>query len=197
MKYTGFEVQILSINWSAKFIQECIQHARSSNQLRNGPNNERLFSAIRSIKIIANEIDGLHDEIGATGSINFQGASAMTQSGDKLKALLNLSEHDSRAYGDGIIYVGDSVTDLECLLFARVGIVVQENPMGNGQGELAKCLERIGISVERLDALIKEKRMSPGKVLFKVNSLKQIHQALPTLLEIIHESRYDECKDVT
>ncbi|KAI9870045.1 MAG: hypothetical protein M1830_004754 [Pleopsidium flavum] len=43
------------------------------------------------------------------------------------------------------IYVGDSVTDLECLMLVDVGICIRDEPLGSGQGTLKEVLERISV----------------------------------------------------
>jgi hypothetical protein len=49
-----------------------------------------------------------------------------------------------------VIYLGDSVSDLHCLLAADVGICVRDKPMSSGQRDLAETLKRVGITVKPL-----------------------------------------------
>jgi len=49
------------------------------------------------------------------------------------------------ASGLRTIYVGDSLTDLECLLAADIGIVIRTATMGSEQHELGEALKRLGI----------------------------------------------------
>jgi len=53
-------------------------------------------------------------------------------------------EAPSRRYAQ-TVYVGDSVTDLECLMLVDVGICVRDEPLGSGQGALKEVLERLGV----------------------------------------------------
>jgi len=48
------------------------------------------------------------------------------------------------------VYVGDSWTDIECLLAADLGICIRDSPMGSSQAKLAEALTRLGISCLRL-----------------------------------------------
>lgn len=48
------------------------------------------------------------------------------------------------------IYVGDSTTDLECLLVAHLGICMQDEPLRSGQRDLSETLARIGVPTKKL-----------------------------------------------
>ncbi|KAG6995710.1 hypothetical protein G7Y79_00042g078150 [Physcia stellaris] len=66
---------------------------------------------------------------------------------DKLRCLRGLVAAEKGGEGKArVIYVGDSVTDLECLLEADVGIVVRdEGALGSEQRELRGGLGRAGL----------------------------------------------------
>ncbi|KAG7007654.1 hypothetical protein G7Y79_00008g022920 [Physcia stellaris] len=67
---------------------------------------------------------------------------------DKLRCLRGLVAAEKGGGGGKpwVIYVGDSVTDLECLLEADVGIVVRdEGALGSEQRELREVLGRAGV----------------------------------------------------
>lgn len=82
--------------------------------------------SLPSSRILANEIS-------SDGRI----ASGIVCSGDKMRELQNLP--------GTIVYVGDSWTDIECLLAADVGICIRDEPVGSGQRKLAGALERLGV----------------------------------------------------
>lgn len=50
------------------------------------------------------------------------------------------------------IFVGDSITDLECLLGAHLGICIHNEMMRSGQRDLAETLQRIGIITKSLSS---------------------------------------------
>lgn len=64
-----------------------------------------------------------------------------------LRALRDLDNEDGRS-PNPFIYVGDSPTDLECLLLADIGIVVRNDPYEGSQLEMMETLKRIHIDVK-------------------------------------------------
>ncbi|KAF2842831.1 hypothetical protein M501DRAFT_922655, partial [Patellaria atrata CBS 101060] len=87
-------IAILSVNWSVTFIRKTLYSAR--------------------IEIRANELEGLEGVDGSTGLLNQGGQRGIRTSGDKLVAMVS----EGLETGDVLVYVGDSATDLECLLRA-------------------------------------------------------------------------------
>ena len=99
----------------------------------------------------------------------------LASSGDKLAALRAImqrrAEHDD--HGDRpVLYVGDSTTDLECLLWGR-GIVISED----GGSSAIQTLQRIGYDVPRL------KDAGPAASLAWAVGFDEIREALVAELE--------------
>ena len=131
----GGEVGILSVAWSRRFIYGVIAGwARCE---------ERHRVKMEDVDVRANEIaeDGsgrLDRVFGADGGI--------WTAGDKVRVM---HEVEATVYGEAsvlrTIYVGDSSTDLPCLLKADVGICMRDEAMTGEQRGLQETLERIEV----------------------------------------------------
>ncbi|EDU45520.1 HAD domain containing protein [Pyrenophora tritici-repentis] len=121
---------ILSVNWSRHFIQSCLGASGST---------------VPSHAILANELDSLCSDEPSTGQIvpidNADG-DLIISSGDKFERM--------QAIKGQKIYIGDSWTDIECLLAADFGICMRDDSMGTSQKQLADALNRLGIPCPRL-----------------------------------------------
>lgn len=126
-------LHLLSVNWSRHFISSCLKAA-------NAP--------IDKTSIYANELDGIENNHISQGKISPEGDSEMTviSSSDKLEYLKRLQEQDNRR----IVYVGDSWTDIECLLEADLGICIRDEPISSSQKKLAERLESLGVHCPHL-----------------------------------------------
>ncbi|RMZ74123.1 haloacid dehalogenase-like hydrolase [Pyrenophora seminiperda CCB06] len=121
---------ILSVNWSRHFIQSCLNASGS---------------AVPSHAILANELDNMCSGKPSTGQIvptDTDGRGLIISSGDKLDRMLEIKGQT--------VYVGDSWTDIECLLAADLGICMRDHSMGTSQKQLAHALDRLGIACPRL-----------------------------------------------
>lgn len=158
MNKSGNKVSILSVNWSAKFIRAALQAgvkelAATSRQF----DRPGLMRFVRDELVIdANEVQGLDDADGSSGRLERpQPELDVRTSADKLlrmpsrcKTKLDIAE--DRAvddYAHLVVYIGDSETDLECLLAADVGICIQDKFMGSGQAALASTFERLDVPI--------------------------------------------------
>jgi 2-hydroxy-3-keto-5-methylthiopentenyl-1-phosphate phosphatase len=126
-------LDLLSVNWSRHFISSCLKAAGVS---------------IDKSSIYANELDGIESNHVSQGKISPENGSEMTiiSSSDKLEYLTHLREQDNRP----IIYMGDSWTDIECLLEADLGICIRGEPIGSPQKKLAERLESLGVHCPHL-----------------------------------------------
>jgi hypothetical protein len=131
-------LHILSVNWSRHFISSCL-HASNISM------NPRM--------IFANELAGISEGQASKSEISPQGSMKIIASEDKLQYLEKL-----RKGGEAkVVYVGDSWTDVECLLAADLGICMRDEPMGSGQRKLAEAFGRLGMDIPRLDDAGEEK----------------------------------------
>ncbi|KAL5122005.1 hypothetical protein ACEQ8H_000221 [Pleosporales sp. CAS-2024a] len=120
-------LSVLSVNWSRHFIASCLSAAGAQ---------------VDACAILANELDGIHQGATSMGTISQE----IVSSGDKLRCLEKMRQE---SHGS-IVYVGDSWTDIECLLAADVGICIRDEPMGSSQRRLAEALQRLGVECHRL-----------------------------------------------
>lgn len=122
----GWDVSVLSINWSRTFIDGVLDGKISH--------------------IIANEINSDDGTIGGPA----EGFPRMTCAGDKLAALKGLVlVGDKDETETGVVYFGDSTTDLECLLVGK-GVVMASD---EDASSLLKTLGRIGWNVQHASAV--------------------------------------------
>ncbi|KAF3044661.1 hypothetical protein E8E12_008051 [Didymella heteroderae] len=124
---------LLSVNWSRHFISSCLEAA---------------VAPIDKDSIYANELDGIDRNRTSKGKISPEGDSdmAIISSSDKLEYMIRLQKQDNRP----IVYVGDSWTDIECLLGANLGICIRDEPIGSSQEKLAQRLESLCIRCPHL-----------------------------------------------
>ena len=111
---------IVSVNWSAEWIRQVIDASSDGNS-----------DALDEINVQANELPSL----GGTWP-------NICTSEQKLQARRECCKGLSNDVVK--VYVGDSMTDIECLLTADVGIMIRDEPMRGGQQELADVLEKGG-----------------------------------------------------
>lgn len=134
----GGSIGLISANWSAVWIRQCLYHASRVD----------VREILKNLRIYANEIVDLDKPGGASGEI--------------IKTMINTSRDKGRVLrerrqeiGDGVIlYVGDSPTDLEALTTADIGIIIRDDPITSGQKELADICERLQVPVRGIDEFV-------------------------------------------
>lgn len=151
----GGKVGVVSVGWSGEFIRGCLRtalvellEASESGERGQGVESE---VDIKDIVIRANEILG-----GEEGKMSryFEengrgGTGGVWTARDKRRVMMEmlLRREQGRRERDGsmAVYVGDSPTDLECLLAADVGICMrEEGEMSGEQRALEETLQRTG-----------------------------------------------------
>ena len=117
-------IVVVSVGWSRRFIHKCLRVAFGEES--------------SAVEVKANEIgeDGKLDRY-----FEAEGSGIWT-SGDKARLL---KEVVGDAKDVKTIYVGDSVTDLQCLTLVDVGICIRGEGEGSEQRELLGTLDRLGI----------------------------------------------------
>lgn len=134
--------RILSVNWSSTFIQGVVRQACEDQQVGE-------LSSLAE-NVYANEIPSILDgdtELSTDQSVSMKGYGPVRTSDHKVKLLQKFCAREGSEHDMISIYVGDSTTDLDCLLEADVGFCVHDEPMGSGQRELAETCQRIGIDI--------------------------------------------------
>lgn len=140
------EVHIVSVGWSAVFIQACLEVAGGKGRVEEGGEEH--------VGVFANEIDGRGNGSVVAG----EGEEGLIlTSGDKERVVRGLQKSYREQWkGSSVavvsVYVGDSVTDLGGLMACDVGICVREEggPESGEQMELRETLERIGVEMRWL-----------------------------------------------
>lgn len=127
-------LDLLSVNWSRHFIASCLSAGGAP---------------IDPKAVYANELDGIENDDVTSGKISPDSSAAMKIicSSDKLTYLSRLRARDSAT---PTVYIGDSWTDLECLVAADLGICMRASPPSSAQQTLAARLHSLGIPCPHL-----------------------------------------------
>jgi len=166
------KISILSVNWSETFIRKALEATQplSPDQGRVTAEGQagrlsvgdfRLVEFFQSRLVIhANDVQGHDLDAGSNGMV-WNEVGFIRTSRDKVTRLPErcYDNLDSGTHGAlppnaaRVVYVGDSDTDLECLLAADLGICIRDEPMGSTQAALAETLERLQISTKAISDL--------------------------------------------
>jgi len=121
------DISVVSVNWSASFVRGV------------------LSTVGVELDVLANEVLGPEDGR-ILGPARREGK-VMVTSEDKLDVVKTLLERERREGNEsaGVVYFGDSATDLECLLEGK-GVVVANGP----DGKLLGTLRRLRVDVNHL-----------------------------------------------
>ncbi|KAL8801186.1 MAG: hypothetical protein Q9182_004635 [Xanthomendoza sp. 2 TL-2023] len=145
------KVAVVSVGWSGEFIRGCLRTAYDQRN-EGGGEGARIPCNIDNVDVCANEILG-----GQEGRMNrhFQDCSTTGDGGiwtakDKRMAMAEIvSERAKESEAEVVVYVGDSPTDLACLLGADVGICIRsEGSTTPEQKQLETTLDRTGVKTE-------------------------------------------------
>lgn len=145
----GATVEIVSVNWSRCWIRGILQAAS-----RSVGGEERL--QLDEVPIYANELPSVVENLGDANDRRSPGADIVLRtSGGKLRQLHERQPDNIASIQDKpfVVYIGDSTTDLECLIEAELGICIRDESMGGSQKELAQTLARLKMDVEWIGGL--------------------------------------------
>ena len=146
----------ISVSWSKSFIEGALQHAsKNPHATSASPQCDPWFlqrTVFWKLAIYANEIDGIGRAEGSTGLMHSVWEPNIRTSKDKLLTAQEIQREKEDLYVDPpyVVYVGDSTTDLECLLSADLGICIRDQPMRSGQQSLAQTLTRLGLETKHV-----------------------------------------------
>lgn len=169
------QVSVISVNWSRRWIRECLE---CSVQAAEGE-----MAEVRRIEIYANELVVEGNERTTTGALDrwFGDEDGGIWTGwDKLRVMKDIIHNNEKAFKEGkaqgklVVYVGDSTTDLLCLLEADVGIIF-------GQ-KLDGVCERLGVEIQ--DGLGVENTggtVGSRKILSRIEDWKEIEDWADTV----------------
>ncbi|KAH6628016.1 hypothetical protein F5144DRAFT_653786 [Chaetomium tenue] len=118
----GWDVAVVSVNWSGAFIKGVVEAASGNGGIR---------------RVVANGIGFPGGMIEGSPEL---GKEPLVTAGDKLRAMESVK---SGLEGEKVVYFGDSATDLACLVAADLGVVMADD----GETKLLKILARIGFEV--------------------------------------------------
>ena len=123
----GGKVIVVSVAWSRRFIRTCLRAIIGED---------------------ADKVEVKANEIGNDGKLDRyfeREGSGIWTCADKVKIVREISDN---AKEGSVVYVGDSVTDLECLTLVDVGICIRGQKEGSEQKELRETLKRVGIGCQ-------------------------------------------------
>lgn len=176
-------IQIVSVNWSRWFVWNVIWIAASSSLEHKSP--EVFKQVFQRIAVYANEVPSIAADttLQSTRQTSPRGhAMTLRTAGDKLRHISAKTTTQEIQAHPFKIYVGDSATDLECLLMADVGICMRNQNMSSGQQDLESTCERIGVRVKSLSEFQGTHR-TPGTF----NELESLSKRVPTVLYYVYD----------
>ncbi|KAF7502312.1 hypothetical protein GJ744_006143 [Endocarpon pusillum] len=132
----GGSTTIVSINWSARFIYSCLGSAREP----------RTQAQPQKVNIRANEI-GSGSSAKLTRTFAGEDRGIWTA---RDKERIMLAELQAEPQQRSSVYIGDSPSDLSCLLLANVGICIRDNELNNEQSSLWELLHRFNITCRHI-----------------------------------------------
>ena len=163
------QVCIISVAWSGLFIRACLEAAMehdsidtpSVNDLQQRLHNTHPSIKTKDISIYANDIH-LSDAGKLTGPRQDLNRPLLT-AGDKseiMRTFILGFRETSPAVETRTVYIGDSPTDLTCLIDADVGICIRDVETSGEQKELAVTLQRLGAVVKWVGEFPRDNPMS-------------------------------------
>ena len=151
------KVGIVSVSWSATWITAVLKSKGLEAQAV-----ETQSEGLKAIFVCANEIDSNGTGMLSRGlplskeSLRFDGVGeGLWTATHKRQVVKNIVERIAQQQDQWlVVYVGDSPTDLGCLVEANVGVCIRDEQMSGEQKSLQDALQRIGYScrsIEKLD----------------------------------------------
>lgn len=171
---------VLSVNWSKPFIQAAL--CRSMSRAEDLAQTEEPFDVTGIAGIVSNELDVDSHTRTCTGRVNGPyGQSPMRTGQHKADALRRLQKDN---VGDSCVYVGDSLTDLPCMLQSDVGIIV---------GKAAKLLRRLrdiglGDKILSAEAWATSRAGAPSNVLLHAADWRGVVKVLDAVGHWSHDA---------
>ncbi|PNS17681.1 UPF0655 protein [Sphaceloma murrayae] len=160
---TAHTFHILSVNWSAEFIRHAIvtSWVRHAGAHRSITCSADVAEFLRRMDITANEISQVRELSGSDGGLRSPTREEIRTSEDKLKFLHphcrgNLDTQERmgpRADEELVVYIGDSDTDLECLLAADIAIWIRDDPPSSAGKRLHSAVTRLNIPTKPVEEL--------------------------------------------
>ena len=132
----GDSTTIVSVNWSARFIHSCLGSGLDS----------RTQAKPHKVNIKANDIEsGSSAKLIRTFADEDRG---IWTAHDKERIMQTELQAESQQRNS--VYVGDSPSDLPCLLLANVGICIRDKELNSEQSNLQGLLRRFNISCQHI-----------------------------------------------
>ena len=159
-------VEIISVNFSREWICACLFADLRVREVEES-------STLEDIAVYANEVvdapETRYETVSDPIALKLRGEQLQIHTSDdklvrfresraEFAALFRQSSHEPLS-----VFLGDSATDIECLLDADVGICMRDEPMRSGQRELKDALKSAGVEVLRIGDCEYGSRQVKGK----------------------------------
>jgi thiamine phosphate phosphatase / amino-HMP aminohydrolase len=156
----GSRITIVSVNWSGRFIHSCL---RTAQELQHSPLHQ-------DIHIRANDIEsGSSSRLSRTFEKEDRG---IWTAGDKARVM----DEELKAGAEPrlSVYIGDTSTDLPCLLLADVGICLRDSELGSEQRSLQEILTELDIPCNWIEKYNISRDDGPGRRLWWARDFHEI-----------------------
>ena len=145
------EVHIISVAWSATFIHFCLKFALEQLAYSH---------CVRDyyITVHTNDIDLRTGSL--AGSASLDGSYILTAT-DKLNVMRHIVSEYQTAHSQSepaTVYMGDSSTDLACLIEADVGICIWDRDIEGEQKQLKETVDRLRVDVNPISKCSTDKQ---------------------------------------
>ncbi|KAL9066038.1 MAG: hypothetical protein Q9161_007828 [Pseudevernia consocians] len=166
----GGKVAIVSVAWSRRFIYGVL--SAWASRCEGGDGGVRVGDVdVRANEIAGDGSGGLDRVFGAEGGVWTAGDKERVMSG-VIEAAVGGNSSVPRT-----IYIGDSPTDLACLIKAEVGICIRDGAMTGEQRELQGTLERVGVECLHVGRFEDEQMEDGGKRLWWARDFEEVCQS--------------------
>ncbi|KAL9012444.1 MAG: hypothetical protein Q9173_002794 [Seirophora scorigena] len=146
----GGKVGVVSVGWSGEFIRCFLRTALEASK-----EETKEVVKVEDIDVRANDIVG-----GEEGRMTRyfehggrKGEGGIWTARDKRKVVNEMVAEEGDGKERVLVYMGDSVTDLECLLSADLGVCVRDGVESGEQTELKQSLGRLGVGCSNISMM--------------------------------------------
>ena len=203
-------VDVVSVNWSGRWIREVLRAGLGgtfsgredwNREGRRGEESrvEEVDELLKEMRVMSNEIDPaesgrLSRTKGVVGGEyevywpreedvgGLEDGKGLWTAEHKVEVMRDvLDQLYGKNGGCRSVYVGDSATDLMCLMEADVGICIRDEKGSSEQRELAGVLDRVGVVCSHIEEYCLSEKNGEGegkKTLWWARDFHEIRQAL-------------------
>ena len=177
-------VDVLSVNWSRDWIRKILDKHRV-NQIVGIASNDVDSKGSGRLSRTKEVRDGSYMTKFENGDEHIGNAGLWTAKHklDIMKAMIRTRWNEQNNYTT--CYIGDSATDLVCLMEADLGICIRDDPLTSEEKELKETLDRLNIKCSPIQEFEAHQQPGRSKRLFYTNRLDEVALIIPQIQEVL------------